>query len=298
MSSEEAMQIRALLFKSRTVPEYTISDWRQQELMSLADGRNLPAGVTVSPCMVAGLPSEWIDTISPSQCTVLYLHGGGYILGGCATHRNLVARVALAAGARMLLPEYRLAPENPYPAAVHDAIAAYRSVIARGVAPSSLVVMGDSSGGGLAAALLLSLRDGGVPLPAAAVLLSPWTDLTLSGNSYRTRATADPIDRLQALRRMAALYVPMGDMREPLVSPLFGDLRGLPPVLTQVGDHEVLLDDSVRFTEGLRHAGNHVELEIWPEMWHGWHMAAPLLPEANDAIARVGDYIRRHAINV
>lgn len=295
MASVEADRIRAQLFPSRIVSECSIADWRRQELQERARDP-LPSGVCVQPDRIAGLHCEWLASASgPSDRVVLYLHGGGYVLGGCATHRNIAARLALSADSRVVVPEYRLAPENPFPAAVHDASAAYDSLLDAGISPSAIAVAGDSAGGGLTAALLLTLRDGGRPLPALAVLMSPWMDLTLSGESYRTRVDLDPIDRVIALRRMVQCYVGAGDPATPLASPLFGDLHGLPPLLVQVGDHEVLLDDSIRLAQKARAALVAVDLEIWPEMWHGWHHSSPALPEANEAIARIGEYIRGHS---
>lgn len=295
MASVEANRIRAQLFPSRTVSECSIADWRRQELQERARD-SCPNGVRVQPDRVAGLHCEWLASASgPSDRVVLYLHGGGYVLGGCATHRNIAARIALCSDSRVVVPEYRLAPENPFPAAVHDASAAYDSLLGAGIPPSAIVLAGDSAGGGLATALLLTLRDGGRPLPALAVLISPWTDLTLSGESHGTRVDLDPIDRVIALRRMVHCYVGAGDPATPLASPLFGDLHGLPPLLIQVGDHEVLLDDSVRLAQNARVALVDVDLEIWPEMWHGWHLSSPALPEANEAISRIGEYIRSHS---
>lgn len=292
MASVEANRIRAQLFPSRIVSDCSIADWRRQELRGRSSD-SLPAGVRVRACRIAGLHCEWTESASGSaDRVILYLHGGGYVLGGCATHRNIAARLALCGDARVVVPEYRLAPECPFPAAVHDAIAAYDSLLDARVSPSAIALAGDSAGGGLAAALLLSLRDSGRPLPALAVLISPWTDLTLSGDSYHTRADLDPIDRVIALRRMVQCYLGGSDPTTPLASPLFGDLRGLPPLLVQVGDHEVLLDDSVRLAQRARAARVEVDLEIWPEMWHGWHLSSPALPEANEAISRIGDYVR------
>lgn len=292
MATPQANQIRARLFPTRIIPDSSIDDWRQQDLRGRA-GDVLPAGVSVRTDRVAGLHCEWINEGGgPSLPVILYLHGGGYVLGNCATHRNIAARIALSAASRTIVPEYRLAPEHRFPAAVEDAIAVYDGLLDAGLPPSELMVAGDSAGGGLAAALLLSLRDSRRPLPRLAVLISPWTDLTLSGDSYRTRADLDPIDRVVALRRMVQAYLGGADPTDPLASPIFGDLHGLPPLLIQTGDHEVLLDDSVRFAQQARAAGVDVELEIWPEMWHGWQYSAPELPEATEAIGRIGSYIR------
>jgi acetyl esterase/lipase len=171
-------------------------------------------------------------------------------------------------------------------------VAVYDALLHTGIHPSMLALAGDSAGAGLCASLLLSLRDTQKPLPAVAVLICPWADLTLSGNSHHSRAHLDPIDRLPPLRRMLAYYVGDGDASNPLVSPIFGDLRGLPPMLIQVGDHETLLDDSVTLADKARASGVDVQLEVWPEMWHVWHTAAPALPEANLAIHRIGEYLR------
>lgn len=293
VASAEASLIRAQLFPSRAVRESPIDEWREQELRTRAND-SLPSGVSIRPGRIASLPCEWLDGSSDlSKRVILYLHGGGYVLGGCATHRNLAARLALAADARVIVPEYRLAPEHPFPIAVEDAAAVYEALLESGIFPSRLAVAGDSAGGGLAAALLLSLRDSRRPLPALAVLISPWSDLSLSGDSYRTRADLDPIDRVLPLRRMAQCYLGKhSDPKAPLASPIFGDLSGLPPMLVQVGDHEVLLDDATRLAQKARGALVDVELKIWPEMWHGWHLAAPALPEANEAISQAGAYVR------
>ena len=292
MASPEAARIRAELFPSRGVSIGSVEDWRERELKG-SEAQVVTAGITVTAADVGGVRSEWLcASPRPSARTVLYLHGGGYVVGNCATHRALVARLAIAAQARALLPEYRLAPEHPFPAAVEDAVATYDALLELGVDPSMLTVAGDSAGAGLCAALLQSLRDARKPLPALAVLICPWLDLTLSGDSYHSRAELDPIDRLPALRCMARHYVGDGDASNPLASPLFGDPRGLPPLLIQVGDHETLLDDSCRFAAKAKAAGVDVELEVWPQMWHVWHAAAPALPEANLAISRIGEYVR------
>jgi len=291
--SPEATRIRAAWFPSRTVPDYSVTELREHEFMARKHDL-LPAGVGVRSNRIAGFECEWInEDAGQSTRTILYLHGGGYVSGGCATHRNLVSRLARAAGARALVPEYRLAPESPFPAAVQDASDIYEALLSDEVGPSGLAIMGDSSGGGLCAALMLLLRDQGRPLPAAGVLISPWTDLTLSGKSYLTRADLDPLDRWPVVHRLANLYVPSGALTAPLASPMFGDLRGFPPLFIQVGDHEVLLDDSLSFASKAQASDVDVELDVWPEMWHDWQMAAPAMPEANEAIDRIGCYVRQ-----
>jgi epsilon-lactone hydrolase len=224
---------------------------------------------------------------------VLFLHGGGFIIGSSALYRHFTWRLASAARARVLSVDYRLAPENPFPAALEDAVAAYRWLLADGADPLRIAVVGDSAGGGLGLALLLRLRDGGVPLPAAAVALSPWTDLALSGTSLRLNEAADPLIGAEEMRRFVNYYLAGADPCQPYVSPLYGRPEGLPPTLIQVGSDEVLHDDAVRMAERMGAAGCRVELEIWPQMPHVWHLFAPILPEARRAIERVGGFIEQ-----
>jgi monoterpene epsilon-lactone hydrolase len=225
---------------------------------------------------------------------LLYFHGGGYKLGSVTSHRDLMARLAAAARCRVLGVNYRLAPEAHFPAPVDDALAVYQWLLGEGVAPSQIAVGGDSAGGGLAAALLLSLRDRGGALPAAAVLLSAWTDLTAQGESYVTRAEADPIHQRAMILATARQYLgPDGDASNPLASPLFGGLAGLPPLLLQVGDRETVLDDSTRFAAKARAAGVRADLEVYPNMIHVFQQFADEIPEARQAITGVGRFLRR-----
>jgi acetyl esterase/lipase len=225
---------------------------------------------------------------------LLYFHGGGYVMGSINTHRAMVARLARAARARALLIDYRLAPENPFPAAVEDATATYRWLLAQGRQPRKIALAGDSAGGGLTLATLLALRDARTPLPACAVPISPWTDLEGTGTSVKTKASRDPMVRETDLRRYAALYAGNADPRNPLISPLHGDYRGLPPLLIQVGEAEIILDDSTRVAELAKQAGVQVDLEVWDEMVHVWHVFAKLLPEGQQAIEKVGSYVSSH----
>lgn len=222
---------------------------------------------------------------------VLFLHGGGYAVGSPGLYRHITWRFAEAAGGRVITPDYRLAPEHPFPAALDDARTAWLGGIAAGADPQRSAFVGDSAGGGLALALALRLRDEGGPLPGAIAVISPWTDLAMTGESCRP-GRSDPMLRADELAPIASNYLAGTDPRMPYVSPLYGDLRGLPPTLIQVGSDEILVDDSVRMEKRMRAAGCDVTLEVWPRMPHVWHALAPLLPEARDAIARVGTFIR------
>jgi acetyl esterase/lipase len=223
---------------------------------------------------------------------VYHVHGGGYTSGSCVTHRDLAARLSQASGARVFLLDYRLAPEHPFPAAIDDAVAGYEWLLAGGARPQQIVISGDSAGGTLVLAALLRLRERAAALPAGAVLISAMTDLTLSGASIESRAAADPLVYRESLAGAIAHYLGPADPRDPLASPLFADLRGLPALLIQVGADEVLLDDSTRLAERARAAGVQVTLEVWEAMWHVWHGWAAELPEARQAIARIGAFVR------
>lgn len=253
-----------------------------------------PGDLRCTPIEAGGARAEWIvpEPVSRAR-TLLYLHGGGYMVGSPNTHRDLTQRLARAADARVLSVDYRLAPEHPFPAAVDDAVAAYRFLLRSDVPPARIAIAGDSAGGGLTVATLLALREAGDPLPAAGVCLSPWTDLAGTGESMRTKVDEDPMCDWPRLSRMAAFYLGEVDPRTPLASPLYADLRGLPPLLIQVGTAETLLDDATRLAERARAAGVDVALEVWPDMIHVFQAFAMLLPEARDAIDRIGGFLRQ-----
>ena len=241
-----------------------------------------------------GVAAEWVAAAEArADRAVLYLHGGGYCIGSVNTHRQLACDLSRATGARLLLIDYRLAPEHPFPAALDDATRAYRYLIESGVRPAQSAIAGDSAGGGLTVATLLALRDADGPLPAAGVCLSPWLDLTMGGASMRTKAAVDPMVQRENLQRMAEAYLGGADPRSPLASPLFADLRGLPPLLVHVGSAETLLDDSTGFAERARAAGVDVSIDVWDDMVHVWHAFAFVLPEARQAIDRIGSYLRQ-----
>jgi acetyl esterase/lipase len=224
---------------------------------------------------------------------VLYLHGGAYRLGAPSTYRHFTWRIASAAQARVLVIDYRLAPEHPFPAALEDAVSYYCWLLAEGADPRQIAVIGDSAGGGLALALLLKLRDSGLPLPAAAVVLSPWTDLALTGASITLNAKFDAMVHAEDVPKFAADYLAGADPRHPYASPLYGDPTGLPPTLIQVGSEEVLRDDAVRMVERMQRAHCQAELQLWPGMPHVWHLFAPILPEAREAIVEISKFLQR-----
>ena len=251
------------------------------------------AGVRVAPVRREAVRGEWLTPKRAAEDRVLlYLHGGAWVMGSPRTHRALVADLARRAGVRALSLDYRLAPEDPYPAAPDDAVAGYEWLLASGIEPARIVVAGDSAGGNVALALLLRLRDAGTTLPAGAVLLSPVTDLGLGGASHVTRKVLDPFFARADLRPFIASYVGAHDPGEPYLSPLDADLHGLPPLLIHVGDHEVLLDDAVRLGERAREAGVEARTVVWPGMMHVFHIQSLFLPEARRANAEIGAFIR------
>jgi acetyl esterase/lipase len=257
----------------------------------------MPEGTQNRPVVANGVQSEWvIGSGVDTHRVVLFLHGGAYVMGSLNTHRALVARLSTSSNARALSVAYRLAPEHPFPAAVDDAVSAYRWLRLQGVSANQIAIAGDSAGGGLAAATLVALREAGEALPGCGVLLSPWTDLAGTGESLITKAEVDPI--IQGLgtgvSAPAAAYLAGADPTNPLASPLYADLRGLPPLLIVVGSDEILLDDSTRLAMRAREAGVDVTLDVWEDMWHVFPFSAPAVPESQEAIRRVGTFIQEH----
>lgn len=242
-----------------------------------------------------GVPVRWFKAPGADEQRVLiYLHGGGFKMGSLTSHHDLMVRLSTAAGCRVLGVDYRLLPEHCFPEPLLDVLMVYDWLLSQGFEPGQLAIGGDSAGGGLAAATLLALRDKGRPLPTAAVLLSAWTDLSASAESYQTRAAVDPIHQRPMIVALAAQYLGAGgDLYNPLASPLHGDLAGLPPLLLQVGDRETGLDDSTLFAIKARDAGVSVELQVWPQMIHVFQQFAAELPEAREAIACIGAFLRQ-----
>lgn len=254
-----------------------------------------PEDVIFEEIMVNNIPSLWINTPeSVKDRVILYLHGGGYVIGSINTHKGLGYRISRASKSRILLIDYRLAPEHPYPAALEDSVAAYKWLIdEEGIDPQNIVISGDSAGGGLTAATLLKLRDIGVALPAGGVLLSPWTDLDLTGDSIKTKRRLDPIVDASGLHFMANLYIGDEEPNNPYISPIYADLKDLPPILVQVGSAEVLLDDSTRFAEKAKSVGVDVTIEVWDDMTHVFQFLALWAPEGEQAIEKIGEFIQK-----
>jgi epsilon-lactone hydrolase len=254
--------------------------------------------VKCEPVNANGVKAEWITaTNAAPDRVIMYLHGGGYVMGSIETHRELVARLSKAAQARGLVLDYRLAPENPFPAAVDDSITAYRWLLAQGYKPERIVIAGDSAGGGLAVSTLVALRDLGAPLPAAGVCISPWVDFEAEGESMTSRAAKDPLVTREMILNLAKMYLgEKGSLREPLAAPLNAYLNDLPPLFIQVGNSEVLLDDSTRLADKAKESGVDATLQIWDEMPHVWHLAAPILPEGQEAIDKIGEFVRQRTV--
>ena len=261
----------------------------------LADFFPVPDGTEIEPASIGGVSGEWVRARRTSNdAALLYLHGGGYVIGSPKSHRHLAAALSEASGLPVFSADYRLAPEHPFPAAVEDAVAAYKGLLDSGLASDKLAIAGDSAGGGLTVATLVSLRDQKVPLPACAIPISPWGDLTQGGESYRARVKRDPMIKAEGLDQMAAAYTGNADPKSPLASPVYADLQGLPPLLIQVGTEEALYDDAVRLATRADGAGVEVSMESWGGMMHVWHIFHPILSEGRDAVARIGSYLKAH----
>ena len=253
-----------------------------------------PKDVKIDHIKIEGMDAEWISfPESESDKIVLYLHGGGYMEGSLTSHQDIAIRISRAAKVKVLLVDYRLAPEHPFPAAVEDAVNSYKWLIeSEKVNPNRIVIAGDSAGGGLTLVTLIKLRDEKIELPAAGVCLSPWTDLALTGESLRRNAKVDPFLKFYDLVFMADLYVGDNDPKNPYISPLYADLLGLPPLLIHIGTAEIIEDDSVRFAEKAKKAGVDVILEVFDDMIHVFQAFADWAPEGQEAIEKIGKYIQ------
>jgi monoterpene epsilon-lactone hydrolase len=267
---------------------------RDMDARGLAFGT--AADVTVEKVSAGGVPAEWTKTPGAGRdSTVLYFHGGGYVIGSLDSHRHLVSEIGRACSAPALAIDYRMAPEHPFPAAVHDALAAYRFLLDGGIKPGRICIAGDSAGGGLVIAAMLAIRGAGLPQPGCGWCISPWTDLACAGAAMADNATRDPNVQKAGVLEFAGIYLAGADPRSPLASPIHGDLRGLPPLLIQVGSVETLLDDALNLARVAGLADVVVDLQIWPEMIHVWHLYHPQLAAGRRAIAAGGTFVRSTA---
>src|SRR3984957_12813388 len=295
MSQQQLQQIIQMLKAQPIAGRPTVQETRAnfEQMTTLFP---VAADVKCEPVNAGGVKSEWVTAPgADAGRAVLYLHGGGYVIGSINTHRALAGRLSRAAKARVLVIDYRLAPEHPFPAAVDDSVAAYRWMLAQGIKPSRIAVAGDSAGGGLAAATLVAIRDAKLPIPGAGALLSPWVDMEGIGDSMTTRDAADPMVHKEGLLNMAKAYLGGQNPRTPLAAPLYADLAGLPPLLIQVGTSETLLSDASRLAERAKKAGVNVTYEPWENMIHVWQVFAPMLDEGQQAIEKIGAFVRKHA---
>ncbi len=283
------------LLRSRPVPEKPdVNDSRARyEKMAVLLGGAPDA--KVEKINAGGVAAEWVGApgFDPDRA-LLYLHGGGYAIGSLNTHRRMAYDISAACGVRVLVIDYRLAPEHPFPAAVDDAATAWRWLLQQGLKPGRLAIAGDSAGGGLTIATLVNLRDQKLALPACAVAVSPWVDLEGVGTSMTARSAMDPMVQKAGLSWMAGMYLAGKDPKTPLAAPLHADLKGLPPVLVQVGSAETLLDDAMRIAEKLHNSGVEVRLSVWPNQLHVFPFFAPILSEGRDGCIEIGNYIRSH----
>jgi monoterpene epsilon-lactone hydrolase len=294
MASPESVLVRQYLMAAKASQTAgTDIETARQGLEALSALTPVAPDINVEKTSIEGIPAEWVTAPNAVEDRVfLYLHGGAYIMGSCNTHRYIASKLARSTAARVLVPEYRLAPENPFPAAIEDAVKVYRWLISSGFAPDKIIIGGDSAGGGLTLATLISLKDEEEALPALAVLLSPWTDMEGTGESMETRADVDPWLSPDASRTTPALYIRDMDPRHPLVSPIYADLSGLPTMLVHVGNDEILLSDSARLVDRARASGVEITFKIWDEMWHVFQTFA--IPEGQQAIDEIGDFVRKH----
>ncbi len=290
MSDPEILVLREMIAAR---PRATDIAQRRRDIDDRRLAFGLPNDVTVEEDSAGDVPAEW--TVTPGanrDSVVLYLHGGGYVIGSLDSHRHLVAEIGRACAARTLAIDYRMAPEHPFPAAVQDALTAYRFLLDSGIRPARICIAGDSAGGGLVIAAMLAIRGANLPQPGCGWCISPWVDLACTGASLLDNATRDPNVQKPGVLEFAGLYLGGADPRSPLASPIHGDLRGLPPLLIQVGSVETLLDDAISLARVAGLADVSVDLQIWPEMIHVWHQFHPQLTAGRGAIAVGGVFVR------
>jgi monoterpene epsilon-lactone hydrolase len=294
VSTEQRETLDAILRQSAFPAGIDVNEQRRL-LRELLSAQPLPAEITVTPAALGGVPTAeiTIDGIEPRHL-VLYFHGGVYVMGDASLAAGLAAQVGRRTHAKVISVDYRLAPEHPYPAAVDDALAAYEALLHNGIASSDIAFAGESAGGGLAIATMVNARDHGLPLPAAAFVMSPYADLTLAGTTMQTKREADPLLSPEALQARVTDYTSGQDAALGLISPIFADLSGLPPLIIQAGTHEVLLDDAVRLAQQAATADVEVTLDITPGVPHVFQAYYPILDEATAALDRAGQFLSAH----
>jgi len=294
VSTEQRANLDAILRQGRFPADASVDEQRRQ-FRELVSAQPLPAEIAVTAAALGGVPTAEItvDGVEPRH-VVLYFHGGVYVIGDAFLAAELASQVGRRTNAKVISVDYRLAPEHPYPAAVDDALAAYEALLANGTAPSDIVFVGESAGGGLAVATLVNARDHGLPLPAAAFVMSPYADLTLAGATMETKRESDPLLSPEALRARVADYVAGQDAALNLISPIFADLSGLPPLIIQAGSHEVLLDDAIRLARQAATAEVEVTLDITPGVPHVFQAYHSILDEAVVALDRAGQLLSAH----
>ncbi|MCB1743310.1 MAG: alpha/beta hydrolase [Gammaproteobacteria bacterium] len=292
MSASELKELVELLTSRPAPPNASVAELRER-FEKLGNYLPAPAQMRSEPLDANGVPAELVSVpgADPDR-RVLYLHGGGYVIGSIDTHRTLACNLAEACGCPVLLIDYRRAPEHPFPAQLEDALSAYEWLLDQGHEASKLAIAGDSAGGGLTVSTLVALKQRGLPMPGAGLCISPWVDLEGIGGSMQSKAEVDPIVERGRLLKMAEWFLGGTEPRAPLAAPMYADLSGLPPLLVQVGSAETLLDDSTRLAEKARQDGVDITLEEAPDMIHVWHLFAPMLSEGREAISRAGAFLR------
>jgi epsilon-lactone hydrolase len=291
MSDPEIGALRAKLASRPRSDDYR---QRRKDIDTRGLQYGLAPDVGVEPVTANGVRAEWTATPSDARdAALLYLHGGGYLIGSLDSHRHLAAEAGRAAGISALALDYRLAPEHPFPAAVDDALAGYRFLLTRGINPQRIAIAGDSAGGGLVVAAMLAIRQAGLPQPGCGWCISPWVDMEAIGETMTSKAAADPTVQRAGLLDMAKTYLNGADPRSPLAAPIYSNLSGLAPLMIQVGACETLLDDALRLAKIGGAADVRVDLQIWPEMIHVWHLFHPELKAGRQAIEAGGAFVRR-----
>jgi acetyl esterase/lipase len=292
MSTLQLEQLRPALAANKAKLAGTLDQIRLAFEEMLTQSPVAP-GVVFEEQTTGGLPATWcIPSQAVKDQVLLYLHGGGYVIGNSRGYRPMGSEFASRLRTRVLIPDYRLAPENPFPAALEDAVKVYRSLLDAKVPPKSIVLAGDSAGGGLTVATMAAIRDAGLPLPAGAAAISPWADLEVNSDSFISKAKEDPLIEADGLRGMAAAYLGSASPKNPSASPIYTNFAGLPPLLIQVGSAEILLDDATRLAARAGAAGVKVRLDIWPEMFHVWHVSAAVLDEAREALDDAAAFLK------